>query len=313
MTTTQLDELLGDIPDDGVGPNPFDALSLEEEETPTITYDLKDTLAFLKPLVTEAHDKGKAKFVLTILALTHLVGKFPSTRKDLLNGYAELGKPGKEIVASSLRIDWFKALLERMIRKGLIVTLMDGSTRLYRAEPSQKQRLESIILDAVHNKGYEVRHLLWPNEYPLQDPVLTGPASEEATEGEDGDTAAGEEGEGDVNLIQELTAQLMTTLSPLAQHLEGIYEKLETLETKMSGHATAMEKIGPTIDQKFAEFSKQLELRTLLQSVSERLADQQSRRKSLVNQLSTNSTHEEKIMADLGIAITAVLASGTKP
>ncbi len=289
MTTTDdLNEILGISDDEGIGEDPFDTLP----EEPTITYDLKDTLAHLRPLVAGAHDKNKAKYVLTLIALTRLVEKYPNTRKELLSAYSDFPKPGKQIEPATKQVDWFKALLDRMITQGLVERTMEGSTMLYQGVPSQQQRMESILLDAMHNNGQEVKHLLWPNEYPLQEPA-SAPEREAVTE-----TEPEKEQEG-VNLIQELTSQLMTTLSPLAQHLGGIYEKLEALETKMADHVTSMEKIGPSIDQKFAAFAKQLEVRTILQGISERVAEQQSRRKSLINQLAADSVREEKVLADL--------------
>lgn len=246
----------------------------------------EEALSFLSPLVADAHDKSKAKYVLAVMAVTRLATGGAFSRKKLILSHKSFGKEGREIQPVSAQVDWLRSFLDRMIRQDLIQRRMDGSTNVFLAIDTKP--LEVLVRDAIAG-GVGIKRLLWPNDYPVED---GGSFEDELPETDD------EEDEG-LNLIQDLTAQLIT----VASHLENIYGKLTVLETQMTTNVTALSDLRPIFEQGLDQFSKKLDSRLVLQALSERVVDQQSRRRSLINQLSADASREEKVLAELSAVL----------
>lgn len=279
----------------------------EESEIKIDVPPVKETLRELESMMAAAGTKNRARYVLSIQALTVMLGYVPdgtfSTRKDMFTVHKSI-RHDKCVANEVFAKSWQKIFLDRTEEVGLTEKTLAGRESAYRIADGRTNEVIKMVSDAVHLDGLSLRKILWPGQYAGDD---AEPEAEETVQ------EAPEAQNGAIEVLTDLVGQLtsvaesmshvndsmksiLSGLSDLgAQSREREEKNLESMKAVMDGLSSIVSKLAS-------------EERSAMVSMKDRLVEIQTRRRSLSNQLESEILREEKLIEE----ISSVLV-GKKP
>jgi hypothetical protein len=276
-------------------PVPADENYPEESEADIDVPPVKDTLRELESMISDAGTKNRARYVLSIHALTVMLGYSPdgtfSTRKDMFTLRKSIRHEkcvANEVFAKS----WQKVFLDRTEEVGLTEKTLTGRESAYRIADGRTNEVIKMVSDAVHLDGLSLRKILWPGQYG---------DDEEAQEPEEAQEARQD---GAVEVLTELVGQL-TSVAESMSHvndsmkaiLTGLSELGEQSRERERRAQDSLERILGSLSSVVSRLDT--EERDAIVSMKDRLVEIQTRRKSLSNQLESEVVREEKLIEEI--------------
>lgn len=269
--------------------------SIAEIDVPPVA----DTLRELESMIAGAGTKNRARYVLSIHALTVMLGHAPdgtfSTRKDMFTLHRSIRHEkcvANEVFAKS----WQKVFLDRTEEIGLTEKTLTGRESAYRIADGKSTEVIKMVSDAVHLDGLSLRKVLWPGQYGND---------EEAQEPEEAHEAQEARQDGAVEVLTELVGQL-TSVAESMSHvndsmravLEGLSELGEQSRERERRAQDSLERILASLSAVVSRLDT--EDRDAIVSMKDRLVEIQTRRRSLSNQLESEIVREEKLIEEIG-------------
>lgn len=275
--------------------NPFP----DQDEFPTLYRSMPTSMSSniedIETLYYNATERPKARFALALLSLVRLGGQNTKfTRREIFGPIASPKKKDpKALTDEGMSKDWQRKFLDRLGKDGLI-----NITGNYISSPEdeQKQRLFGIVLNALDEDGLTLKAMLWPSQYADSLPTAQEVAAEDVSQ----EMAERSSGSSDFDAVKEIAERLegmQTYLQTMVGHLEQVYNRLDAISTKMEttvSHAEAstesLAKVLTTLrDDNISKMT----------AIAERFAENGTRRKTLISQLTSDANAEGKLGEDL--------------
>jgi len=171
-------------------------------------------------VVSRNLNKNEAKVLWAGVVLERLISsKDPLSMKELFSprGDGDLEVPQMRKMAMSK--DWQRKLMSRLIEEELAIR--SGSLRNTTYEIGNKDKAIGLLTKAANDTVY-IKHIIWPNEYPLkekpeEEPVIAHNVGSDVTQEQEENTAD----------------QLIRGVAALIQISTNLYKKVEELEEKV--------------------------------------------------------------------------------
>lgn len=258
----------------------------------------------LDRLITEANDKNKARFTIGLLMCSRLSCENEQwSRKELVAAPERVKKAGTAIASAASSVNWQRQFLQRMSDLGWIEQGGDPPNNVFyqSVDSDARKALLDVVANALDGDKVKLCRLLWPSEYPEDEPT-----GAELGQGTSPEAEPPQEDPG-LDVVREVAQNLALVANQLGQvitSLQGLHDLQETanklLLEKVDSLAGLDTRMSESVQGFQTLFTKMLaamenEERQQITTIMARLIDNGARKTSAVNQLESIGRQDEKL------------------